>query len=157
MVSRAEWTGTATQLLDIVSEQVGETARKSKSWPSTPRALSGRLRRAATFLRKVGVNIDFDKEGRARTRIIRVSCGADSAGAAPSRPSAPSAEGAKVASDNGSAGAHVRTVEPPADANGKRSERSTVRENTQNPAVADGADDADAKTREQSGGWRARI
>ncbi len=153
MDSRTEWTGTASDLLGALSEEVSETVRRAKTWPATARALSGRLRRAATFLRKVGVNIEFDKEGRARTRIIRVSCGADSSGAAPSRPSAPSAEGAKVASDNGSAGAHVRTVEPPADANGK----STVRENSQDPAVADGADDADAKTREQSGGWRARI
>ncbi len=46
------------------------------AWPATPRALSGRLRRAATFLRKVGVDISFDREGRARTRIIRISCAA---------------------------------------------------------------------------------
>jgi len=157
MAPRTEWTGTASDLLGVLSEEVGETVRRAKTWPATARALSGRLRRAATFLRKVGVDIEFNKEGRARSRIIRISCTADSAGAAPSRPSAPSAEIAKVAHGNGPEGAYVRTVEPPADANGKRAERSTVRENTGNPAVADGADDADAKSREQSGGWRARI
>jgi hypothetical protein len=31
--------------------------KKSKTWPDSPRALSGRLRRAATFLRKVGIEI----------------------------------------------------------------------------------------------------
>jgi hypothetical protein len=157
MDSRTEWTGTASDLLGALSEEVGERIVKAKTWPATARALSGRLRRAVTFLRKVGIDIEFNKEGRARTRIIRIFCAADSAGASPSRPSAPSAEGAKVASDNSSMGAHVRAVEPPADANGKRPERPTVRENTGNPRVADGADGADAKTHEQSGGWRARI
>ncbi len=106
MATRTEWTGTASDLLGALSGEVGERIAKAKTWPATARALSGRLRRAATFLRKVGVDIEFNKEGRARTRIIRISCGADSAGAAPSRPSAPSAEGAKVASDNGSARNH---------------------------------------------------
>jgi len=31
----------------------------------------GHLRRAATFLRKIGTEIGFGREGRARTRIIR--------------------------------------------------------------------------------------
>lgn len=157
MDSRTEWTGTASDLLGALSKEVGERIAKSKTWPATARALSGRLRRAATFLRKIGIDIEFNKEGRARTRVIRISRAADSAGAAPSRPSASSAETAKVAPGNGIAGAHVRTVEPPADANGGTPDRSPVRENTGNPVVADGADDTDAKSREQSGGWRARI
>ena len=115
------------------------------------------MRRVATFLRKVGIDIEFNKEGRVRTRIIRISCSADSAGVAPSRPSAPSAEIANVPSGNGSEEAHVRTVEPSADANGGTPERSTVRENARNPAAANEADDADAKSREHSGGWRERI
>jgi hypothetical protein len=157
MDSRTEWTGTASDLLGALSKEVGERIAKAKTWPVTARAISGRLRRAATFLRKIGIDIEFNKEGRARTRIIRISCAADSAGAAPSRPSASSVEIAKVAPGNGTAGEYVRTVEPPADANGGTPDRSTVRENTGNPVVADGADDTHAKSREQSGGWRARI
>ena len=160
MDSRTEWTGTASNLLGALSGEVGERIAKAKTWPATARALSGRLRRAATFLRKVGVDIEFNKEGRARTRIIRISCGTDSAGAAPSRPSAPSAELANVAPGNGSAGAHVRTVEPPADANDDPADggrRPTVRIDGPKTETADGADGADAKSREQSGGWRARI
>ena len=67
MTGRTEWTGTATDLLGTLDEEVGEKAAKAKTWPSSARALSGRLRRAATFLRKVGIDISFDREGRART------------------------------------------------------------------------------------------
>ena len=45
--------------------EAGERVAKSKTWPDSPRALSGRLRRAATFLRKVGIVIDFGHEGGA--------------------------------------------------------------------------------------------
>lgn len=157
ITSQTEWTGTASDLLGALSEEVGERVAKAKTWPATARALSGRLRRAATFLRKVGIDIEFNKEGRARTRIIRISCAADSAGAAPSQPSAASAGRADRAPDIGSDGALVRTVEPPADAKKGSLDLSTVHENTGNPAVADGADDADANIPAQSGGWRARI
>ena len=37
----------------------GERVAKSKTWPDSPRALAGRLRRAATFLRKIGIEIGF--------------------------------------------------------------------------------------------------
>ena len=51
----------------------GERVAKSKTWPDSPRALAGRLRRAATFLRKIGIEIGFEREGRARTRTIRIT------------------------------------------------------------------------------------
>ena len=38
-----------------------------------PRALAGRLRRAQTFLRTLGIEISFSREGRLGTRMIRVS------------------------------------------------------------------------------------
>jgi hypothetical protein len=65
------WTGTATALLDALGQEVSEAVRREKAWPISPRALSGRLRRTATFLRKVGVEIGFRQEGRARTPTIR--------------------------------------------------------------------------------------
>jgi hypothetical protein len=76
MATRTEWTGTASELLGALAGQAGERVAKSKSWPDSPRALAGRLRRAATFLRKIGLNIGFTKEGRARTRIICISAAA---------------------------------------------------------------------------------
>src|SRR5215212_2159444 len=42
-------------------------------WPDSPRALSGRLRRAATVLRTIGIRIDFVRSGRARTRVISIT------------------------------------------------------------------------------------
>jgi hypothetical protein len=157
MDARTVWTGTASDLLDALAAEVGEKVAKTKTWPSSARGLSGRLRRVTTFLRKIGIEITFNKEGRARTRIIRISLATDREGTASSRPSAPSAEITKVVHGNGSEAMQVRTVSTPADANGKSAGRGTVRENPGNPALADDVDGADAKSREQSGGWRARI
>jgi hypothetical protein len=77
MATRAEWTGTASGLLVALGEAAGEAVRKSKSWPDTPRALAGRLRRAATFLRKIGIEVAFRRVGRVRTRTIIVSRAVD--------------------------------------------------------------------------------
>jgi len=44
----------------------------SPSWPKNPRALAGRLRRAQSFLRALGIAISFSREGRAGSRIIRM-------------------------------------------------------------------------------------
>ena len=38
-----------------------------------PRALAGRLRRAQTSLRTLGIEIAFIREGRAGTRMIKMS------------------------------------------------------------------------------------
>src|SRR5271165_7694277 len=94
METRTEWTGTASELLGALAELAGERVAKSKLWPESPRGLGGRLRRAATFLRKIGIDIGFEREGRARTRIIRISAASspralESEAAEPSAPSAP--------------------------------------------------------------------
>ena len=91
MAARTEWTGTAKDLLGALGEAAGKTVRKAKKWPATPRGLSGRLRRAATFLRKVRIDIGFSREGSARTRMIEISSKPQEVGAQPSAPSAPSA------------------------------------------------------------------
>ena len=56
-----------------LGEVVGDRGVKSKAWPDSPRALSGRLRRAATFLRAIGIEINFEREGRLRTRTINIT------------------------------------------------------------------------------------
>jgi hypothetical protein len=65
-----EWTGTATELLKLLTEQAGESATREKSWPRNANALSGRLKRAAPSLRKCGVEITFDRTTRKRTITI---------------------------------------------------------------------------------------
>jgi hypothetical protein len=71
MTGRNSWTGTAADLLRISVEhdsQTGNGAGRTKN----ARALAGHLRRAQTFLRAVGVDIAFSREGRAGTRVIRI-------------------------------------------------------------------------------------
>jgi hypothetical protein len=71
MSTRTEWTGTATELLGALTEMIGERVAKSRTWPKSPRALSGRARRAAASLRKIGIEITFEKErSRKRSRHI---------------------------------------------------------------------------------------
>ena len=95
MAKRTVWTGTASQLAGALAAVVGERGASSKTWPDSPHALSGRLRRAATFLRKIGIEISFGREGRARTRIINIA--ASRPAAAPEKPGAqPSAPSGTV-------------------------------------------------------------
>lgn len=70
MTTRTTWKGTASDLLSALAEVAGERTVKAKTWPDSPRSLAGRLRRAATFLRKVGIESGFAREGRGRTRTI---------------------------------------------------------------------------------------
>ena len=73
MAERSSWTGSAAELWradahrsnhDLLGERTG--------WPKNARALAGRLRRAQTFLRALGIDIAFSREGRAGSRIIRI-------------------------------------------------------------------------------------
>jgi hypothetical protein len=162
MSMQTEWIGTASELLGKLNPLVSETQRKAKSWPNSARALAGRLRRAATFLRKIGIEVDFTKQGRARTRIIRLSCAVESQGDGPSAPSARSAPEAAPLSPNGLSAEAERTtggqgVDPAATARAQAS-KSNGR---------DGADGADANFPPQSDpektggdggdGWRLRL
>jgi len=72
MATEPVWSGTASDLLGVLCELAGERVAKSKTWPDSPRALSGRLRRGATFLRKLGIGIAFGREGRSRGRVITI-------------------------------------------------------------------------------------
>jgi hypothetical protein len=73
MEMRTEWAGTASTLLGALTQAVSERVAKSKSWPDTPRTLTGRLRRAAPFLRKIGIEISLEREGHTRTRTIHIT------------------------------------------------------------------------------------
>jgi hypothetical protein len=115
MAMRTEWTGTASDLLGALAEHVGETQRKNKSWPDSARALAGRLRRAATFLRKVGIEVTFGREGRARTRTIRLTAGPENGGSRPSTRSALPVSNIAPLPSNGLPADAARTVASPAD------------------------------------------
>ena len=77
MAERTTWEGTASDLLRAGVEAQGNAMAGRRSvrvrWHHNPRALAGRLRRAQTFLRTLGIEIAFGREGRAGTRIIRMN------------------------------------------------------------------------------------
>ena len=69
MADRAQWTGTASALLQVGTPVAGNRS----GWPKNPRALAGRLRRVQTVLRTLGIEIVFSREGRLGTRTIRIT------------------------------------------------------------------------------------
>jgi hypothetical protein len=74
MANRRTWTGTASELLRAGIDSAGDSpSSEAAAWPKTPRALAGRLRRAQTFLRTLGIEITFSRYGRAGIRTIRIS------------------------------------------------------------------------------------
>ena len=77
---RIEWEGTATALLRELNTISNESIGRDRSWPQTANALSNRLRRAARILRERGVEIIYRKQGRDRTRIIRIFLSSDNQG-----------------------------------------------------------------------------
>jgi hypothetical protein len=169
MATRTRWTGTASDLLGALAEAAGERVAKSKTWPDSPRALGGRLRRAANFLRKIGIEIGFAREGRARTRTILIAATPSHAApenteAPPSASSAPSAS--KPNPPNGLAAPSLGTVGNDFDgrADGSGWGGAPVRANASKKNGSTVADGADANRSPQSGakkpiapGWRARI
>ncbi|MFL6796104.1 MAG: hypothetical protein ACJ8F3_01685 [Xanthobacteraceae bacterium] len=64
MAERSTWRGTAAELL-------GEGAEFAMAgWPANARVLSGRLRRAQTCLRALGIEITFARAGHDGSRVI---------------------------------------------------------------------------------------
>jgi hypothetical protein len=72
MTERTSWTGSAAELLRACADCNSDGISSSIGWPRNPRALAGRLRRAGTFLRALGIDIAFSREGHAGSRIIRM-------------------------------------------------------------------------------------
>ncbi len=68
------WTGTAAELLEELNINVSETVKKLKEWPKSARGVSGQLRRIMPNLRKIGINVIFNRNGQSRTvQIVRDS------------------------------------------------------------------------------------
>ncbi|MHB1326172.1 MAG: hypothetical protein ACYC0L_08230 [Thermoleophilia bacterium] len=65
------WSGSATELLEILKEHAVEDARRTKSWPKTPTSLSSKLRRVAPLLRQVKIDVQFGRSRGARLIDIR--------------------------------------------------------------------------------------
>ncbi len=77
MNDQKDWQGTAAELLTQLEERTTERAIKAQAWPKNAQALSGRLKRAATFLRKVGIEVNSERSSSRRTLRIHktpISC-----------------------------------------------------------------------------------
>jgi hypothetical protein len=72
-VSKAAFTGTATELLKLLNDKAADDIRRQKGWPTNGRVLSNALRRIAPNLRAVGVHVEFERHGQKRTRTITLS------------------------------------------------------------------------------------
>jgi hypothetical protein len=93
MANRERWEGTCASLLSALTNIAGECASRSKGWPPDEIRLSGRLRRAMTNLRKIGIEVTF-LTGKRRSVLItnfpRPPKTGDSTG--PTRPTGPSSK-----------------------------------------------------------------
>ena len=70
MQGRADWTGTAAELLTELEGTAGGAVKTGKEWPTSGRSLGRRLNRLSSALRPVGIEIDREREGRARRIVI---------------------------------------------------------------------------------------
>jgi hypothetical protein len=73
MAVRSTWAGRASDLLRAYIAGAEDVPNRTAGWPRNPRALAGRLRRCQTFLRTVGIDVAFTREGRTGRRVIRMT------------------------------------------------------------------------------------
>ena len=64
------WSGTCSDLLDELKSRVPIDVLRHKHWPANAQALSGRLKRLATNLRKIGWAAEWHRDGSQRTVSI---------------------------------------------------------------------------------------
>lgn len=82
------WSGTASELLAELERRADDATKRSRGWPGSARALSGRLRRLAPALRRVGVCIEFTRRPHTGQRLVSL----ETVRTEPSPPSPPSPE-----------------------------------------------------------------
>ena len=70
MASRQQWTGTATELLRLLSGIADDKVTAEKSWPRDGIRLSGRLNRLGTPLRETGIDITQSRTKASRQVTI---------------------------------------------------------------------------------------
>jgi hypothetical protein len=159
MATRARWEGTASELLELLTRIIPEPLVRERGWPKSARALSGKLRRAAPPLRKVGIDVAFVKEGHDRVRTIIItaqSIKGDNFASAPSAETEKSEKhinGKGLGADANADGMRTQTSHADANADaadGVRTQTAdgpsaaTHQKNIRFWESADGADGADA-------------
>jgi len=164
MAGRARWEGTASALLEALTPMVAEAIARERSWPKNARALSGKLRRAAPPLRKVGIDVAFERQGHQHERRIIITARSMDVGNFASAPSAAVEKSENPPGDRGlGADANADTAQtqtPGADASerrGRKADEARTQKRSQPsaskpwknngfPRDAGDADDADANS-----------
>ena len=72
MAKRSTWAGSAAELLRAGADLAGDGVLNRGCAGRRIPALAGRLRRAQSVLRALGIAISFSRESRAGSRIIRM-------------------------------------------------------------------------------------
>jgi 5S rRNA maturation endonuclease (ribonuclease M5) len=80
VADRNDWEGTPTELLTILNDRAGETA-KDRTWPKKAHNLSGQLKRLAPNLRRLGVEVKLGERDTKGNRVIKLSKQETKAGA----------------------------------------------------------------------------
>ena len=92
LLEEGYWKGSSTELLERLTELIPENSRKVKSWPKQAHFMTGRIKRASTFLRTLGIEVVFpDRSKKIREYTISMKNGSaeQSKGSAESISAAP--------------------------------------------------------------------
>jgi len=142
------WSGTASELLAELERRADDATKRARGWPGSARALSGRLRRLAPALRRVGVCIEFTRRPHTGQRLVSL----ETVRTEPSPASPPSPECQKRSNSaifwgdaNGSSGDANRILRHPV-ASPEESSNGAG-----SPGVGDAGDAGDAKFATDSG------
>lgn len=71
-LEETKWSGTGTELLDLLNNSVDDDIKKHSSWPSKPNKLSAMLNRAAPFLKTRDLDIQWAKSGQRSITLTRL-------------------------------------------------------------------------------------
>ena len=72
MAGRTQRSVTAKELLAVLNRYAGDATCRLRSWPKSPRDLSGMLQRLASSLRTIGLDVTWAPERTNRGRIITI-------------------------------------------------------------------------------------
>jgi energy-coupling factor transporter ATP-binding protein EcfA2 len=132
MAGRIEWTGAASELLSLLTSMIGEQAARERAWPKQANQLSNKLRRVAPPLRRIGIDIAFERQPHVGTRVIHITVTRhpEGRGKRPSPPSPSSPSGEQFNEINGGVG----------DGGDDGADPNTVTANPLNPQTSDDGD-----------------
>jgi hypothetical protein len=65
-----EWSGTASQLLSVPRDRVGDIEARGETWPKRAEVLSRRLKTLHSTLAEIGIRIEYSRVGHDRMRMI---------------------------------------------------------------------------------------